>query len=141
MIWEGKGTGSSKHALVKLVAEENNIPDVQLVLGMVKMNKSTIPGIGNEILEAGLLYMPEAHCYLKMQGQRFDFTFPHQEFAFSEEDILMEQEIAPKDVRERKNEIHKQFIRNWIKDANINLTENAVWELREDCIKNLTENQ
>ncbi|MFT5337930.1 MAG: hypothetical protein ACI9YL_001944 [Luteibaculaceae bacterium] len=139
VITEGKGTCSSKHALALLVASENNIPGVQLILGMVKMNEKTIPGIGNGIAELGLEYIPEAHCYLKLHGQRVDLTFPNQVFRFAEQDVVLEQEIQAIDAVENKNKIHHQFLHRWISQNGVQFSLDHIWRVREECIAKLSQ--
>ena len=40
VLSEQKGSCSSKHGFLKTIAEENNIADVKLMLGIYKMNRS-----------------------------------------------------------------------------------------------------
>ena len=44
----------------------NNIPNIKLILGMYKMRTTNTPKIGTTLSEHQLDYMPEAHCYLKI---------------------------------------------------------------------------
>ena len=70
VIEEQKGTCSSKHALLKHVADVNNIPNVQLIMGIYKMNEINTPKIGNTLVNNKLNYIPEAHCYLKIDDKK-----------------------------------------------------------------------
>lgn len=69
VIKENKGTCSSKHSFLKKIADLNNIDNVKLILGMYRMNNLNTPEIGDTILESGLEFIPEAHCYLKLNNQ------------------------------------------------------------------------
>ncbi len=74
VIKEQKGTCSSKHALLKKVADLNGIKGIELVIGIYKMSELNTPGIGKELSNNGLRYIPEAHCYLKVNGEQTDYT-------------------------------------------------------------------
>ena len=46
------------------------------------MNNLNTPKIGETILESGLEYIPEAHCYLKLNNQRIDITNYNSDWVF-----------------------------------------------------------
>lgn len=139
VLKERKGSCSSKHAFLKAVADENNIYNIQLILGIYKMNASNT-NIGTTISDTGLSYIPEAHCYLKINGIRTDVTSESSSFKKIEDVIIEEIEIEPYQVAEFKVEYHKNFVKNWISEENINLTFNDVWAIRENCIDYLSKN-
>jgi hypothetical protein len=141
VLKEEKGSCSSKHALLKLIANENNIPDVKLILAIYKMNKSNTPGIGLDLESYGLAYIPEAHCYLKLGDSREDYTTSSSTFDHLKNDILLEKEIDPLQVIEYKIDFHKKFITKWVNQESTSLSFEHVWLIREKCIKNLTKNQ
>ena len=74
VLSENKGTCSSKHALVKQLALNNHIPNVELQLVLFKMNKRNTPKLTAILEQYRLDYLPEAHCYLKVNGQIIDLT-------------------------------------------------------------------
>ena len=139
VISEKKGSCSSKHALLKKIADLNKIEKVKLVLGIYKMNQQNTPDIGNVLLENSIDFIPEAHCYLKIENNRIDITTDNSDFEKIKRDILKELEIEPEQVAEFKIEYHKRFLTNWISDNEIYRNFNEVWEIREKCITNLTE--
>ncbi len=57
VITERKGSCSSKHSLLKKVADLNDIPDIKLILGVYKMSKNNTPNIGNVLIENSLDFM------------------------------------------------------------------------------------
>lgn len=137
VIAESKGTCSSKHAFLKMVADQNEHPEVKLILGIFKMNHLNTPGIGNVLVNAKMNFMPEAHCYLKIGDERFDFTNPQSDFSKIKKDILLEKEITPKEVAEFKIGFHQSYLKNWLKNSDTQYTFEEIWNLREDCIKAL----
>nr|WP_223845579.1 VOC family protein [Flavobacterium selenitireducens] len=137
VLSEGKGSCSSKHALLKSIANENRI-NVGLMLGIYKMNRVNTIGIGDTLEASGLEFIPEAHCYLVIDGHRFDFTDPQSDVGAILPDILCEMPIEPDQVADYKIKIHKDFIRTWIASEKIPLDFEAVWKLREKCISRLS---
>jgi len=81
VLAQGRSTCSSKHALLKQIADLNGIPEIALILCIYRMNAFNTPGIGSVLAEHGLDYVPEAHCYLKIKGQPMDFTFSNSDFS------------------------------------------------------------
>jgi len=139
VLTENKGTCSSKHALVKAIAIEQDISTVQLILCIYKMNVNNTPGIGNHIDNAGLPYIPEAHCYLRIEDVRVDLTNANSSVDNIANDILHEELILPPQVSEYKVETHHQFIKEWIISKNIASDFDSVWRIREKCISSLSE--
>lgn len=137
VIKEDKGTCSSKHSFLKKIADLNNIDNVKLILGMYRMNNLNTPKIGNTILESGLEFIPEAHCYLKLNNQRIDITNINSDIENLSKDILEEIEIEPEQVNTFKVDFHKEYLQNWITETEIKLKFEEVWEIREKCIKKL----
>jgi hypothetical protein len=139
VLIEKKGTCSSKHSTLKEIANRNNFPDVKLILGIYKMNNINTPKIGNELSKNSIEFLPEAHCYLKINDVRIDLTTKKSDFKRIESDIIEEIEIQPSQVGEFKVDYHKNFIRNWLTKVDLNFNFDQIWQIREQCISNLTE--
>lgn len=138
VIFERKGTCSSKHAVLKIIAEENKIEGVKLILGIYKMTEENTPGIGDYISKSSLNYIPEAHCYLQVDGERKDYTSLSSSISRISQDILSETEIAPSQVSAWKVDFHKQFIRDWRISEGITAGFDEIWKVREQCISSLS---
>lgn len=137
VLKENKGSCSSKHAFLKKVADQNKIKHVQLILGLYRMNEANTPKIGSTLLESGLEYIPEAHCYLKLNHQRVDLTTAQSDMDNLAADIIEEIEIEPEQVNHFKVDFHKRYLKKWITENQIHLDFDKVWEIRERCIKKL----
>jgi hypothetical protein len=137
VIKENKGTCSSKHSFLKKIADLNNFDNVKLILGMYRMNHLNTPKIGDALLKYGLEYIPEAHCYLKLNNQRIDITNPFSDIDNLICNIIEEIEIEPEQVNTFKVDYHKKFIHNWIKENEIKMHFEEIWQIRERCIKKL----
>lgn len=139
VLSEKKGTCSSKHALLKSIADLNNIPNIDLVIGIYRMNQLNTPKIGTELTDNSIEFIPEAHCYLRINGIRTDLTTRKSEFQKIEKEIIQEKEIEPEQVAKFKVDYHKGFVKNWLKQTNSEFEFDEIWQIREKCIENLTE--
>ena len=137
VISENKGTCSSKHAYLKDFANKNNIPNVQLIIGMFRMKESNT-NIGKILSEKNIEYIPEAHCYLKIDGKTVDVTSSVANFDKIKADLLQELEIEPYQVAEFKVNYHQNYIRSWLTETNSKFTFDEIWKIREECIEKLS---
>lgn len=139
VLSEQKGTCSSKHALLKSIADLNNVRNIELIIGIYRMTESNTPKIGTILTENSIEFIPEAHCYLKINGKRTDLTSEQSEFKKIEKDIIQEREIEPKQVAEFKVDYHKNFIKRYLNETKSEFVFDQIWRIREKCIVNLTE--
>lgn len=138
VLHEQIGTCSSKHALIAALADEISFNDLQLYLGIYKMNDENTPGIGTVLSSNELEYIPEAHCYLKYNGVEIDITNPQSDISKIIPDILTETRITPAQTIEFKVTEHKKFIKRWILETHLNKSFEQVWAIREKCISALS---
>lgn len=139
VLSENKGTCSSKHAFLKDFADKNNIQNIKLYLGIFKMNEQNTAKIAPLLSENKINYIPEAHCYLKINNQPIDATTTDSFYDKIEDDIIEEIEIIPNQVCDFKVEYHKSFLKKWIIETNQSYTFEEIWEIREQCITRLAE--
>jgi hypothetical protein len=137
VLKENKGSCSSKHAFLKEIANQNNIPNVQLIIGIYKMNESNTK-IGTILSENAIDYIPEAHCYLNINGERLDYTTGSSSFEKIKNDLLEETEIESHQVGEFKIKYHQDFVKKWLIDTKSNFSFNEIWVVREKCIAYLS---
>lgn len=137
VLKEEKGTCSSKHSFLKKIAELNEFQNIKLVLGIYRMNHLNTPKIEKTIINSGLEYIPEAHCYLRINQQRIDITNRDSDIDNFEKYIIEEVEIAPEQVSIFKVEYHKNYLKKWIEENHIKNTLEEIWDIREECIKKL----
>jgi hypothetical protein len=137
VLKENKGSCSSKHAFLKEIANQNNIPNVQLIIGIYKMKESNTK-IGTILSENAIDFIPEAHCYLNINGERLDYTTGSSNFEKIKNDLLEEIEIEPYQVGEFKIMYHQNFVKKWLIDTKSNFSFNEIWGIREKCIAYLS---
>ena len=140
VLIEERGTCSTKHALLRRLAIEQNV-DIALVLGIYEMSERNTPGVGNVLGRYGLAMLPEAHCYLRMAGSRIDVT-PAIDQAPTERisRFLYEEDIDPSQITGYKTGLHKRFLAQWIIDngglGGRSLSD--LWDIQEECIARLS---
>ena len=135
------GTCSTKHALLKLVADEHFANGIQLILCLFRMNARNTPKVAQILKNKDIDYIPEAHMYLKYNGYIHDFTGAGFTPSNYENDILEELEIGPGQANRFKVEYHKKYLHNWLilKDSP-QISFARLWEARENCIAALAGN-
>ncbi|WP_035512519.1 hypothetical protein [Halalkalibacillus halophilus] len=138
MFKEEVGTCSTKHAALAKLCEEQNVEDILLFTGIYEMDGINTPGIGEVLEKYNLKALPEAHCYLKYEGQHYDFTRSET----SENEIsyfLDEKAIRPWQIGADKEEYHQSYISHWIKKNGLEpkYTPDEIWKIREACIHQL----
>jgi len=136
VLRENRGTCTLKHALLKLAAEEGGATNVALMLGVFEMSDFTTPGIGHILERFGLECVPEAHCYLAIQGDRFDFTGlpsgPDSPFAH----LLVEESLPVDVLLKSKIQRHQAVVAAWARERKVDPAK--VWSAREACIQELS---
>jgi hypothetical protein len=131
------GTCSTKHALLKLLAEEQAFSGLKLMAGIFKMNRHNTPAVACTLVQYRLDYIPEAHCYLRYNGAIFDYTFSSSQLDFAD-DLLEEQEIEPQQIADWKIVYHKAFIGKWlVGNPQIQYSPDELWVIREQCIRDI----
>lgn len=141
VLREGRGSCSTKHALLRELAIEQTL-EVALVVGIYQMTERNTPGVGRVLAKYSLDFVPEAHCYLRYLDQRVDVT--RALVAGAAEPIahfLHEEEISPQQVGEYKLGLHQNFLRRWLAENPAIAARHdfdALWRIREECIAALS---
>ncbi|MDF2932229.1 MAG: hypothetical protein K0R36_1560 [Chryseobacterium sp.] len=134
------GTCSTKHAVLRKLALENNHPEVKLILGIFKMNTDYTFKIKKTLGKYHLNYIPEAHNYLKIKNEYFDFTKPDSDYRQFRNKILIKKEIEYDQIFAEKILFHKDFLKQWIVEEKIPYNLEEIWNIREQCIEDLQKN-
>ncbi len=135
------GTCSTKHALLKKLADENGYDKVKLIVGLFKMNKNNTPEISETLRKNQLEYIPEAHCYLKFEGRIIDLTKINSKPKDFLDDLIEEIEISPEQITDYKVNYHKNYLLTWLdKNEQISYSLDDIWKIREQCIQDLADN-
>lgn len=140
VLKEHCGTCSTKHALLKRLAEENHFEGLSLWLGIFRMNAQNTPSVALTLQQNGLAYLPEAHNYLKFGNTILDYTLEEEKALIFENELLDEIIISPEQIGAYKIAYHKKYLAEWLlNNSNIPLTLEELWKVREQCIQALAE--
>ncbi len=141
VIREGRGTCSTKHALLRRLAIEQDLA-IALVIGIYEMSGRNTPGVGGVLEKYGLRMIPEAHCYLRSGGTRIDVTRAIEGAAPEAiAGFLHEEEIAPDQIGDYKIGLHQRWLRRWMERtaAARGRGFDELWRIREECIAALSQ--
>ena len=136
ILREHRGTCSTKHALLALAAGEMGSFSVELMLCFFDMNERTTRGVGRVLKTYGLTSIPEAHCYLRIDGSPYDFTGLPQSTESPLDNIFSEEVVTPRELLAEKAARHRAYIRALAKQHNFD--PEVVWQAREKCIETLS---
>jgi hypothetical protein len=132
ILVENRGTCSSKHRLLAEVAQEFQHFEVSLVVGIYDMSENNTPGVGVVLDTARLDSIPEAHCYLKVDGSRFDFTGLPVGLKSPFESLVSETVVSPVQLVEAKKRLHIEILQAWADGHDLSIDD--AWIIREACI-------
>jgi hypothetical protein len=132
VLSQGRGTCSAKHQLLAAVEQDCGHSEVQLTVGIYEMTEENTPGVGTVLNAASLTSIPEAHCYLSIEGERFDNTGLSAGTSPPFAALLAEYTVSPMNLSQVKVELHQQTIAALASDHGI--SKEAAWAMREACI-------
>ncbi len=138
VLTERKGTCASKHAFLKELAIENYQASVKLFIGVYKMNDKNTSGVEPILSKYKLDYLPQAHTYLKINGELSDITRSVESELNFMDDLIFEEEITPNQVLDYKRELHQKYLKEWIKKEEMDYTFEEIWSIREEGIEILS---
>lgn len=133
------GTCSTKHAVLAALVNENN-QDIDLVLGIFKMDANYSEEVGKVLTKYNLPHIPEAHNYLSHNGVRYDYTNPTSSPKDFEDKLFTEQVIQPHQITDYKVQFHKEVLSKWVEEENLPYSLDKIWTIREECISALANN-
>ena len=138
VLVEGRGTCSTKHALLACLAAEHGAA-VELVVGIYEMTGANTPGVGGVLARHGIASLPEAHCYLRHAGVRLDVTREVDRASEPIAGFLSEHVIAPEGIGAPKLALHRSAMERWVRERMPEWTADQAWRVREACIAALAE--
>ena len=133
LLRQGRGTCSAKHQLLAAVAQDCGHSEVQLTIGIYEMSEDNTPGVGTVLNAASLTSIPEAHCYLSIEGERFDFTGLSAGRLSPFAALLAEYTVSPTNIFHVKAELHQEAIAAWASDQGI--SQEAAWALEKRALR------
>lgn len=133
VLTEKRGTCSSKHRLLKALADELEL-NIELVIGIYPMKASNTPGVDDVLAQSQYDFIPEAHCYLRFEGQRIDLTRANLASAEPIDEFFVEIAVEANELAHFKQLFHYQYLVEHYGEAEAS----AMWQCREQCIAALS---
>ena len=137
IIPENRGTCSTKHAFLKQLSMESQLETVRLFIGIYEMNEANTKGVGKVLEKQQLKYIPEAHTYLKIEGNVLDVTHATSNKTLFLDSLLLEEEILPDQIANYKVNFHQNYLKQWIATEQLSYSFEEIWRIREECINAL----
>lgn len=139
VLTDGHGTCSTKHALLKQLAIENDIKGIRLMLCIFKMSAANTPKIAQTLQDNGLDFILEAHNYLMVDDEVWDCTNVVSGKKDFFEDEITAIEIEPSQINEYKVNFHKEALQDWLREnPGIKYPLDQLFAIREKCIEDLS---
>jgi hypothetical protein len=132
---EKKGTCSTKHALIKALANEVSVP-LELNIAIQPLDEVNTPQIAAILQAHQLPAILDAHCYLSFQNHIIDITNPKTLISSLNRNTVQAIMIQPEQIGDFKLQYHQQFIKDWVKPQPP-LTFEQIWSAREKYIETL----
>jgi hypothetical protein len=133
------GTCSTKHAVIKRLADEQGLKNTELMLGIFMLGQNYNQSVAKVLYEYQLNAIPEAHNYLKINGQTVDLTFEGKNCNHILGEPIDEIAIHPEQITDFKIQYHKEFIADWLKSNQTTpYSADQMWNIREQCIAALS---
>ncbi|MHA1992433.1 MAG: hypothetical protein ACW981_17275 [Candidatus Hodarchaeales archaeon] len=139
---EGKGTCTTKHAVIGGLAEELRIPLFKNV-GIYKFTEEISEGT-NEILEKHKIpYVPMVHCFLVYGQYRFDLTEDNNNGKkTSPSEFIHTEQVGPFITRKDEYILYKRVVKEKIltSEEMAGANERTILKAREECVELLKKN-
>ncbi|MGB0895923.1 MAG: hypothetical protein ACPGU9_04635 [Flavobacteriaceae bacterium] len=139
VLEELKGTCSTKHAVLRMLATEQGYTTVSLYMCIFKMNGHNTPIVNPILSKYHIDYIPEAHCVLKIDNKFVDVTSSKSNYDNLKADVLCMEEISPEQIGAFKVAYHKKYLKDWMVSQPYPYTFETLWAVREECIRELSE--
>lgn len=135
VLIDNGGTCSTKHALLKRLADENGHQNIKLMMGIFMMNANNTSKLQSVLEKYQLKEIPEAHNYLKLNGIILDHTRKNSTPKDFVDDLVEEIEISPDQITAFKVAYHQNYLRKYLSEnPQIPYSFDDFWKIREECI-------
>lgn len=101
LFTEGRGSCTTKHAVIALLAMELGIP-VEKRVGVYAMTEDLVDGAGEIARRHGLPHVPMIHCFLASGPHRVDLTEGNRNGKNRAVDVFLHQERVSPDISEKE---------------------------------------
>ena len=127
VIPEQRGTCSTRHALLVVLAQENHIP-FTLGQAIYNLTPEKFPIIRSLLEKYKLPFILESHNFIIFKDYFLDSTFPGNAALLCKHDVESVKPIDCGELLHEKTVLYPQFLKQWLKQyGNMTLDEYAVF--------------
>lgn len=106
---------SKIHAVLATLAVENEIEEIELMMGIFLVNQNIFPELENYFKDKDYSNIALTTSYLKISDKRIDFSSSKQILEKITSKIIREQRMDPHQSKEWKEKIYEDYIHKWFK--------------------------
>lgn len=110
------------HSVLAQLAVENNISEVELVVGIFIVNAISFPELADYFSSKSYANLALSTCYFVIDGERIDFYKGNDFLNKISKRFVREQRVDPHQAKEWKEKIYEDYIGKWLK-RNSEITE------------------
>lgn len=103
------------HAILAALAVENHIKEIELMMGIFLIDPITFPEFITYFKDKSFQTIALTTSYLKINGQRYDFSSKKPVLERINKKIVREQKMDPHQSKEWKEKIYEDYIQKWLK--------------------------
>jgi hypothetical protein len=96
------------------------------------MSEANTPGVGVVLKAARLPYILEAHCYLRLESERFDFTGLGAGCTSVFSALVSEHNVSVESLILEKAALHQRALKAWAPSFGLGVEQ--AWSIRDACI-------
>lgn len=102
------------HAVLAALAVDNQRPEIELMMGIFLIDVNTFPEFESYFNSTPFQTIALTTSYLKIDGQRFDFSSKKPVLERINKKIVREQRMDPHQSKEWKEKIYEDYIQKWL---------------------------
>ena len=103
------------HAILAALAVQNQRSEIELMMGIFLVDSITFPELVSYFKSKPFQTIALTTSYLKINGQRYDFTSTKPVLERINKKIVREQRMDPHQSKEWKEKIYEDYIQKWLK--------------------------
>jgi len=103
------------HAVLAQLAVENDISEVELVVGIFIVNATSFPELVDYFSSKSYDNVALSTCYFVIDGERIDFFKGNNFLNKISKRFVREQRVDPHQAKEWKEKIYEDYIGKWLK--------------------------
>jgi hypothetical protein len=138
VLKEGRGTCSTRHALLVALAKELDLP-INLGLAIYNLTPERFPALKDILQKFNIPYIPESHNFMVYNDKFLDITFPGDCKRLSSSGLSQVEIILPEQIMDYKVDVYKKYLEKWYQENDFSFSMEEFNEAHRQCIAKLGE--